>query len=61
MKKLLTDFYLRKLPYEFCILPSLCVWYRKDMFLETGVYTPAYGIKLTFLRWTAGVHLQWGY
>jgi hypothetical protein len=60
MKKLLTNFYLRKLSYEFFIFSLLCVWRRKDVFLETGAHTTAYDIKLTFLNLVVGFISQRG-
>jgi len=31
------------------------------MFLETGVYTPGWGIIIKFLKWSIGVQFQKGY
>ena len=43
------------------ILPEFCIWYDKEYFLETGVYTPAMGIKLCWLKWKYIFGIQKGY
>lgn len=43
------------------ILPEFCVWYVKDQFLETGVYTPAFGFQFAWIKWKWAFSMQKGY
>lgn len=43
------------------ILPEFCVWFDKNYFLETGVYTPAFGFQICWVKWKWAVGLQKGY
>jgi hypothetical protein len=61
MKKTLIDLYFKRIPYYFYIIPTLIIWYRKDLFLETGVYTPGCGVVIKFLKWSIGIQFQKGY
>ena len=33
------------------VLPFIKVWYSKNYFFETGVFTPAFGIAISWLKW----------
>jgi hypothetical protein len=50
-----------KLNNSFYLLPSIEFYYRKDEFLETGVYTPAYGIDIRWFVWGFKYIVQQGY
>lgn len=43
------------------ILPVVKFWYSKCYFLETGCYTPAFGVAISFLKWNYYFTLQKGY
>lgn len=43
------------------ILPFIKVWYSKRYFLESGVFTPAFGIAISFLKWNYYFTIQKGY
>jgi len=43
------------------LLPVIKLWYSKCYFLETGLYTPAFGIAISFLKWNYYFTLQKGY
>lgn len=43
------------------ILPFIKVWYSKSYFLETGVFTPAFGIAISWLKWNYYLTIQQGY
>lgn len=43
------------------IIPCVSIWYDKQRFLETGVYTKSFGIQVSFLKWAWGAYLQQGY
>ena len=43
------------------ILPELSVWYIKEQFLETGVYTPAFGFRFAWIKWKWVFSIQKGY
>ena len=40
------------------ILPFIKVWYSKNYFLESGVFTPAFGIAISWLKWNYYFTLQ---
>jgi hypothetical protein len=33
------------------LLPFVKIWYSSSYYLETGVFTPAFGIAISFLKW----------
>jgi hypothetical protein len=43
------------------ILPFIKIWYSKNYFLETGVFTPACGIAISWLKWNYYLTIQKGY
>lgn len=43
------------------ILPEFSVWYIKEQFLETGVYTPAFGFRFAWIKWKWVFSMQKGY
>ena len=43
------------------ILPEFCIWFNKDYFLETGVYTPAFGFKICWIKFMWSFGVQEGY
>jgi hypothetical protein len=43
------------------ILPVVKFWYSKCYFLESGVYSPAFGVAISWLKWNYYFTLQKGY
>jgi len=43
------------------ILPIAKIWFSKQYFLETGVFTPAFGIAISWLKWNYYFTIQRGY
>ncbi len=43
------------------VLPFIKVWYSKNYFFETGVFTPAFGIAISWLKWNYYLTIQQGY
>jgi len=43
------------------LLPVVKFWYSQCYFLETGLYTPAFGVAISFLKWNYYFTLQKGY
>jgi len=43
------------------LIPCIEIWYDKYSFLETGVTSPAFGIQISFLKFTYGLTIQKGY
>ncbi len=43
------------------LIPTIKVWYSKRTFLETGVHTPALGIKFYLLLIELSISFQKGY
>lgn len=43
------------------IIPFLKVWYSKRYFLESGVFTPAFGVAISFLKWNYYFTIQKAY
>ena len=46
---------------DFFIIPTIKVWYNKRTFLETGVHTPAWGIKIHIFVIELSIAFQKGY
>jgi len=43
------------------LLPVLKFWYSQCYFYETGLYTPAFGIAFSFLKWNYYLTIQKNY
>ena len=43
------------------ILPFIKIWISKQYFLESGVFTPAFGIAISWLKWNYYFTMQQGY
>lgn len=43
------------------LLPEFYVWFDKYRFLETGLYTPAFGFRICWIKWGYSLGLQKGY
>jgi hypothetical protein len=43
------------------LLPVVKFWYSQCYFLETGLYTPAFGVAISFLKWNYYFTIQKGY
>jgi hypothetical protein len=56
--KYLTDFFLYNKRYHWFIIPTVVFFYRKDVFFETGVYTPAFGFSIRWLTFFMGIQIQ---
>lgn len=45
----------------YMIVPCISIWYNKYRFLETGVYTPAFGVNLGWLNFRYALAVQQTY
>ena len=45
----------------FMFVPCISIWYDKYRFLETGLYTPSFGITLGWINFTYSLTFQKGY
>jgi hypothetical protein len=61
MKWFICHNHLLWIPGQFYVLPHIDLWYYKDYFLETGVYTPAFGFEIGWLKWKWALGVQQGY
>lgn len=43
------------------ILPEFAIWYSKERFFETGVYTPSFEILICWIKWKWVFGMQKGY
>lgn len=43
------------------LLPITKIWFSKNYFLESGVFTPAFGIAISWLKWNYYFTMQEGY
>ena len=43
------------------LLPVVKFWYSQCYFLETGCYTPAFGVAISFLKWNYYLTIQKNY
>jgi hypothetical protein len=60
-KVYLKDFFIYKKRYHWFIIPTIVFFYNKETFLETGVYTPSWGITVRWLTYMIGFQIQEGY
>jgi hypothetical protein len=56
--KYLTDFFIYKKKFHWFIIPTIVFFYRKDVFFETGITSPAFGISFRWLTFFMGVQIQ---
>jgi len=56
--KYLTDFFLYNKRYHWFIIPTVVFFYRKDVFFETGICTPAIGLSVRWLTFFMGIQFQ---
>ncbi len=56
--KYLTDFFVYKKKFHWFIIPTIVFFYRKDVFFETGITSPAVGLSIRWLTFFAGVQFQ---
>lgn len=52
------NFFILKKKHHWFILPSIVFYYNKNEFLETGIYTPSWGITIRFLIFMIGFQIQ---
>lgn len=56
--KYLIDFFIYNKRYHWFIIPTIVFYYRKDVFFETGITSPAIGMSFRWLTFFMGVQLQ---
>ena len=56
--KYLTDFFLYNKKYHWFIILTVVFFYRKDVFFETGLTTPAFGLSVRWLTFFMGIQFQ---
>ena len=57
-KKYCKDFFIYKKRHHWFIIPTIVFFYNKTEFLETGVYTPSWGLTVRWLTYMIGVQIQ---
>jgi hypothetical protein len=60
-EKWITDFFIIKKKHHWFLIPTPVFYYHKYEFLETGVYTPSWGLTIRWLIFMAGVQSQKAY
>lgn len=60
-KTYLKDFFIYKKKHHWFIIPTIVFFYDKNTFLETGVYTPAWGLTIRWLTFMIGIQIQESY
>ena len=55
------DFFIYNKKHHWFLIPTIVLFYNKETFLETGVYTPSWGITVRWLTYMVGVQIQKGY
>jgi hypothetical protein len=60
-KVYLKDFFIYKKKHHWFIIPTVVFYYDKNTFLETGVYTPSWGLTLRWFTFMIGFHIQEAY
>jgi hypothetical protein len=56
--KFLTDFFIYRKKYHWFIIPTIIFFYRKDVFFETGITSPAIGLSFRWLTFFMGIQVQ---
>jgi hypothetical protein len=57
-KTYIKDFFIYKKRHHWFIIPTIVFFYNKTEFLETGVYTPSWGLTVRWLTYMIGVQIQ---
>ena len=52
------DFFIYWVSLNFYILPTIVVYNNKKEFLETGVYSPCWGVSICWLTFGIGIKVQ---
>jgi hypothetical protein len=55
------DFFIYNKKHHWFLIPTMVFFYNKETFLETGVYTPSWGLTVRWLTYMAGVQIQRSY
>jgi hypothetical protein len=61
MKKYSKDFFVYNKRHHWFIMPTIVFFYNKETFLETGVYTPSFGLTIRWLTFMVGFQIQQEY
>jgi hypothetical protein len=61
MKKYSKDFFVYNKRHHWFIIPTIVFFYNKETFLETGVYTPSFGLIIRWLTFMVGFQIQQEY
>lgn len=56
--KYLKDFFIYNKRYHWFLIPTVVFYYRKDVFFETGITSPAFGLSVRWLTFFMGVQFQ---
>jgi hypothetical protein len=54
-------FFIYNKKHHWFIIPTVVFFYNKETFLETGVYTPSWGLTIRWLTYMIGFQIQEGY
>jgi len=57
-KKYCKDFFIYKKRHHWFLIPTIVFFYNKTEFLETGVYTPSWGLTIRWLTYMMGIQIQ---
>ena len=60
-REYLKDFFIYKKKHHWFIIPTIVFFYNKETFLETGVYSPSWGVTMRWLTFMIGFQIQQGY
>ena len=60
-KTYIKDFFIYKKKHHWFIIPTIVFFYNKTEFLETGVYTPSWGLTIRWLTYMMGIQIQRSY
>lgn len=55
------DFFIYNKKHHWFLIPTIIFFYNKETFLETGIYTPSWGLTVRWLTYMVGVQIQEGY
>ena len=55
------DYFIYNKKHHWFLIPTIVFFYNKETFLETGVYTPSWGLTIRCLTYMVGFQIQEAY
>lgn len=56
--KYFSDFFVYRKKHHWFIIPTFIFYYQEETFVETGMYSPSFGLCFRWLTFMAGLSFQ---